>query len=296
MNEIKIITSGKEQIYHSPAAFDEMTREQFILTAEQIIHAAAGIESDSYYTSITGIEKKSWNKLHFFQKYSIKRLFDFISVPEMSKQLLPYIEIDTSLNGTRNTEHETDSPFSVLRSPCSEKFIGYQPGFSNTTWQEFIFADQYIMNGKYREAAACLYRPQRTDYTGETDRRIPFTIYGTNSRMQHFNNIPEGELLAFVLNYKALRKRNLEEKYPFVFGERITEHDEMEHGETEHGTRSPSSVFRAPFSWVGIHRDLMGDRFYDETKFYELNVHVILNRLNTVIKENGKRRTENGTR
>jgi len=244
-----------------------MTREQFILTAAQIIHAAAGIESDTYYPAMTGIEKKSWDKLHFFQRYSIKRLFDFITVPQISKQLLPTIEIS------------------------GQQFIGYQPGFSNTTWQEFIFADQYIMSGKYREAAACLYRPQRADYNGETDRRIPFTIYGANSRMQFFNSIPEAELFAFVLNYKSLRKRNLEEKYPFVFGERNTEN-----GETEHETRSPSSVLRSSFSWIGIHRDLMGDRFYDETKFYELNVHVILNRLNTVIKENGKRRTEHGTR
>jgi len=259
MNEIKIATSGKEQIYHSPAAFDEMTREQFILTAEQIIHAAAGIEAESYYPAMTGIEKKSWNKLHFFQQYSIKRLFDFISVPEISKQILPDIEI----NG--------------------QQFIGYQPGFSNTTWQEFIFADQYIMNGKYREAAACLYRPQRTDYTGETDRRIPFTIYGTNSRMQFFNNISEAELLAFVLNYKALRKRNLEEKYPFVFPNSKSQTNLDENSQPDIIVESPS---KSQFSWVGIHRDLMGDRFYDETKFYELNVHVILNRLNTVIKEN----------
>jgi hypothetical protein len=53
--------------------------------------------------------------------------------------------------------------------------------------------------------------------------------------MQHFNNISEAELLAFVLNYKALRKRNLEEKYPFVFGERKTENGERN---KEHGKRN----------------------------------------------------------
>jgi hypothetical protein len=144
------------------------------------------------------------------------------------------------------------------------------------------------MNGKYREAAACLYRPQRPDYSGETDRRIPFTIYGTNSRMQHFNNIPEAELFAFVLNYKALRKRNLEEKYPFVFPNAKPEYN------LDNNTEEPLTVGERSrttnFSWVGIHRNLMGDRFYDETKFYELNVHVILNRLNTVIKANRKTR------
>ena len=110
------------------------------------------------------------------------------------------------------------------------------------------------MSGKYREAAACLYRQQRPDYTGETDRRIPFTIYGTNSRLSLFNNIPEAELFAFVLNYKALRKRNLEDKYTFVFSPKA----------------QSTSQNNSTFSWVGIHRDLMGDRFYDETKFYKM--------------------------
>jgi len=268
MTELKITTSKKEFIYQLPTTFDEMTREQFILTAEQIIRAAAGIESDAYYIAITEIEKKLWKKLNFFQRYSIKRLFDFISVPTISKQLLPDIETG------------------------GQQFIGYQPGFSNTTWQEFIFADQYIMNGKYREAAACLYRPQRPDYTGETDRRIPFTFYGTNSRMHYFNNLPEAELFAFVLNYKALRKRNLEEKYPFVFpntnSQTQTNLDNNSQPNVIEGfTRNPN------FSWLAIHRDLMGDHFYDETKFYELNLHVILNRLNTVIKGSKKSHNSN---
>lgn len=261
MNEIKIVTAGKEFLYHAPETFDEMTREQFILTAERIILAASGLENDSYYLAMTEIEKKQWNKLHFLQRYSIKQLFDFtlLSAPPISKQLLPFIETG------------------------GQQFIGYQPGFSNTTWQEFIFADQYMLNGNYKAAAACLYRPQRANYTGETDRRVPFTIYGTNSRLPHFNNLSDAELFAFVLNYKALRKHNLEEKYPFVFPNTKTNPDTH---------LSPSSVLRPPssFSWIAIHRDIMGDHFYHETKFYNLNVHVILNRLNTTIKENRKKK------
>jgi hypothetical protein len=88
--------------------------------------------------------------------------------------------------------------------------------------------------------------------------------------MELFNRLPESELLAFALNYNSLRKNHLEKKYPFVFSSK-----------TETTSQSNSN-----FSWVGIHRDLMGDHFYDEPKFYELNVHIILNRMNTVIKEN----------
>jgi hypothetical protein len=263
MNEIKIVTAEKEFLYQAPEAFDEMTREQFILTAEKIILAASELDNDSYYTAMMGIEKKQWNKLHFFQRYSIKQLFEFTSLPSppISKQLLPFIETG------------------------GQQQIGYQPGFSNTTWHEFIFADQYILGGKFKEAAACFYRPQRSNYTGETDRRVPFSIYGTNSRLPLFNNIPDVELFAFVLNYKALRKRNLEDKYPFVFS------NTKAHSQTDSDTlNSKLYTLNSNFSWISIHRDIMGDRFYDETKFYSLNVHVILNRLNTVIKDNRKKK------
>jgi 20S proteasome alpha/beta subunit len=54
---------------------NEMSREQFILTAGKILHAATGADNDSYYLAMTGIGKKSWNKLHFYQRYSIKQLF-----------------------------------------------------------------------------------------------------------------------------------------------------------------------------------------------------------------------------
>jgi len=262
MNEIKIVTDQKESLFYAPETFNEMSREQFILTAEKILHAAAAdVEDDNFFLAMTAIEKKYWNKLHFFQRYSIKQLFDFTTLtpPPITKQLLPYIETG------------------------GQQFIGYQPGFSNTTWHEFIFADQYIISGKYKEAAACLYRPQRSNYTGETDRRVPFTIYGTHSRLPYFYNIPEAVLFAFVLNYKALRKHNLEEKYPFVFS------NSKSHSQTNPNSRLVSEV-EPQFSWVSIHRDLMGDHFYDETKFYNLNVHVILNRLNTVIRDNRKKK------
>lgn len=41
----------------------------------------------------------------------------------------------------------------------------------------------------------------------------------------------------------------------------------------------------AAFSWVSVHRDIMGDQFYDEGTFFASNVHVILGRLDRVIRE-----------
>ncbi len=73
------------------------------------------------------------------------------------------------------------------------------------------------------------------------------------------------------------RRLNLEEKYPNVFA-RAPKRRKTSPNEPE-----PS------FSWVAVHRDLMGDRFYDESKFYASNVHVILGRLDKVIREGGRK-------
>jgi len=87
--------------------------------------------------------------------------------------------------------------------------------------------------------------------------------------------IPEETWEEFI--YTSLRRRFLEQRYPNVF------------------TRSPKRPKISPndqppaFSWVAVHRDLMGDRFYDESKFYPSNVHVILGRLDKVIREGNRR-------
>ena len=95
--------------------------------------------------------------------------------------------------------------------------------------------------------------------------------------MKTLATLPEEQLTAFVLCYKTLRRRNLEEKYPNVFA-RAPKRPKI----------SPNDQSPA-FSWVAVHRDLMGDRFYDESKFYASNVHVILGRLDKVIREGGRK-------
>ena len=95
--------------------------------------------------------------------------------------------------------------------------------------------------------------------------------------MRLMNLLSEDQLTAFVLCYRTLRKRNLEEKYPNVFA-RAPKRPKI----------SPNDQPPA-FSWVAVHRDLMGDRFYDESKFYASNVHVILGRIDKVIKEGNRR-------
>ena len=253
MNEVRIDTGGRTATYSVPESYDELTRDQLLA----VCAASDGRTAESdFYSALTGIDVETWESVPPEKRYFLKRLLDFLSdkEPAFSKQLLPWVEAD----GVR--------------------FIGYQPSFSNTTWEEFIYADGYMLSGRFREAAAVLYRPQRDGYTGETDRRIPFSIYGTDTRMKSFARLSDDQLTAFVLCYKTLRQRNLEAKYPNVFA----------HSPKQRRT-SPNPTTPA-FSWVGIHRDLMGDRFYDESKFYASNVHVILGRLDRVIRESRTKR------
>lgn len=248
MNEIRIDIDGVQTVRKVPESYDELTRDQQLAVCAA---SDCGTSETAFYSALSGIGEETWEAVPPEKRHFLKRLFDFVFVkePAFSKQLLPFLEAD----GVR--------------------FIGYQPSFSNTTWEEFIYADGYMLSGRFREAAAVLYRPQRDGYTGETDRRIPFTIYGTDTRMKSFAHLSEDQLTAFVLCYRTLRKRNLEAKYPNVFA------------------RAPKRPKTSPndqpsaFSWVAVHRDLMGDRFYDESKFYASNVHVILGRLDKVIRE-----------
>jgi len=248
MNEIKIEIDGVQSVHNAPASYDELTRDQLLAVCSAV---GGTLSETAFYSAMTGIGEETWAEIPFNKRYFLMRLFDFIfeKEPEFSRQLLPFIEAD----GVR--------------------LIGYQPSFSNTTWEEFIYADGYMLAGRIREAAAVLYRPQREDYNGETDRRVPFTIYGSDTRMKAIASLPDDQLAAFVLCYRTLRKRNLEAKYPNVFAHA------PKRRKTSPGDRAPA------FSWVAVHRDLMGDRFYDEGKFYASNVHVILNRLDRVIRE-----------
>lgn len=251
MVELRIEANGREYTSRVPERFDELSREQFFAVCGGMLRASQGEGPlPGFFSALLGIDGKLWETLAPEQRYPLRSLLDFTDArsPKISRLLVPFIEAG------------------------GQKLIGYQPTFSNTTWQEFVYADGFVLAGRYREAAAVLYRPQREPYDGETDRRIPFTIYGTDTRLALFDAVPEEELLAVVLNYNALRKIHLEAKYPHVFAR---------------GSRSSGGG--GAFSWVRIHRDLMGDQFFDEKKFFESNVHVILHRLNRVIEDSQTR-------
>ena len=253
MNELKIETGKHNRTISVPSCWNELSQNEFISVARFLAEKDSNPLAEKRLLavllrcSLDSVSSFPTMKLYFL----FKEAFGFLLAPQaiISKLLIPSIELE------------------------GQTLIGYQPSFSNTTWEEFVYADGYSLAGRFREAAAVLYRPQRHDFNGETDRRIPFTIYGTDSRMELFSKMDDTLLLAISINYNALRRNFLENRYPSVFARKGKKKKTKGQGETA-------------FSWVGIHRDLMGDHFYDEHKFFESNVHSILNRLENVIESN----------
>lgn len=268
MSIITIEIAGKKNDVNCPNSFAEMNGKQFIEACRYIIARKTSLMiPESFFTILASIPESAVNFLDRYQRYSIIEMFNWLL--DESKEL-------------SFREQKIDS---IILNDT--ELYSYQGNFGNLTWEEFIYADQFMINKLYKNLASALYRPIRPDYTGETDRRIPFSIYGTNHRLPLFNEIDDALLLAIVINYRAMRSACLEEKYTEVFPYRDTldENDDQEEEEEEPEEKKVEPVH---FSWVSVHRNLLGDQFYHEDKILQTNVHTILNRLNELIKENKK--------
>jgi len=257
MNNIDIKYKKKNVSFQSPGSFEEMSQPQFIEACRYIIYHNAELKlPDSFYETLAGIPSEDISKISTYQKFRIKELFEFVLSGdfEFSNQLIDYIEVD------------------------GIKYYGYQSSFGNTTWEEYIFADQFFISKNFEGIAAVLYRPERLNYDGETDIRIPFSSYGINTRIEKFKTLDPAVIMAIAVNYRAMRKKSIENRYYFIFPPPI---------ESDHKPEKEPDDNKQ-FSWVKIHRDILGDSYFEEEKQLKTNVHVILNRLNELIKDSHK--------
>ena len=265
MKELKIVVEDKEYIHQLPENFNEMTGEQ-IIEAIKFQFAQPSDLSPSFIKTMCGVSEENAKLLSRFHLYSIAQQFDFLREKDwdVSFKEQKFLKINIG-----NTE-------------C----YGYFPNFGNTTWEEFIWADQYFMDNNYRMLIACLYRQKRENYNGETDVRIPFTNYGITKRLQEVNKLDEATILALALQYKAMRVAALEEKYTAIF----PYHEKLSEEETEEEPQEKTESTDNNFSWVKVHQNLMGDNIVHEQSYLKLNIHTVLNRLNNAIIESRKRK------
>lgn len=171
-----------------------------------------------------------------------------------------------------------------------QTFYGPEDSFGNITWGEFIYADQCMIQGYHQAAIAALFRPERPGWDGETDRRLPFSVPGTKYRFPKFGDIDGALAAAIVWNYRAVRSAAVDAAYPALFPyfdpDAKPEKDEEEE-ETE-PKDEPSD-----FSWINVHRSILGENIQDEDKFLNLSMHTVLYRLNAAVIESKKRKSNN---
>lgn len=251
MNEVKIIVEKKEHVLKLASCWDEFSQEEMLLIIPQLPYLMSGELCDELFSKLTAIDKKKYHELSANQRYAITELFDFLRVEPVMKRLI--VE-SFALKGV--------------------EYIGYQSGFGNITWEEFITAERYFMQNNYTVAAAVLYRQRRANYTGEHDPRTPFTVYGTETRAELFKKLDPSITAAIALNYSCLRAAYIVKKYRYVF---------------PYGGSGSNEGTKA-FSWINVTRTILGDSFFEEKKILKSNVHTVLHRMNYLMDPERRKR------
>lgn len=148
---------------------------------------------------------------------------------------------------------------------------GYNADFSDVTWEEWMFADSYASADRWDVVAAVLYRPEREAWNHETDRRRPFSKVGAESRVAQMKDVDPLTIQCIKVNYLMLRKR-LTDHFYHLFLDASNEEDgrQRQQGRTD---------------WLTIIRNMMGDNFYEEQKYYQRSVPSVFFQLERRVKE-----------
>ena len=266
MNTIAYETDGRRTELEFPSTWAEMNGGQLIAACRTML--SGGDIPTADLAVLTGVPPADLELFSPFQLYSLREMFDFLHAP------------------ARDALNFREWKIGAI-SVDGGQWYGPMSNFANITWEEFVYVDQCFLNGLHRPMVAALFRPEREDYNGETDRRIPFTTFGTAHRYNLLGEPDPALQTAILLNYAAMRRASLESTYPQIFPQQgAAPADTREADFTDEDSAADP---QGGFSWTGVHRNLLGDNIQDEEKFLRLNVHTVLNRLNQLITENRKR-------
>lgn len=248
MKQIDFIVAGKRYEYTVPEKWDELTREQFM----------AFVEVNTFdlelVRRIVGMDDVVAVSLTPADWWCVRKEFEWMQDVEGIGKL--YIDQVKLKDGT----------------VC----YGYNSDFSDVTWEEWMFADTYASRGRWDVVAAVLYRPERADWNHETDRRIPFSKFGASERTPLMGELEPLLLQSIKVNYQLLRKR-MTDHYYHIF---VDYSDDETEQKDQRKQAKPS-----PTDWLTIIRNMMGDNFYEEQKYYQLSVPSVLFQLESRVKE-----------
>lgn len=256
MVDLNIITGRKAYRFKVPESWEE-------LDGSQLKHAvlyksafrSAKAETEARLT--LGVPRRVWRKIPPAQRYM------------MYADLLRFV-ID-------ETPSFRDNKIPVVRAGL-RRLHGFDDMFSDVTWEEFIFADTFMLRKMYREMVTVLYRPANP----LTGRKRPFSDKDLPRNSKRTDRLDETTVALLALNYRAVRKKAVEETNGYLFpsmeetyfdGKRITLEEEE--------TQAPNQTS----GWADTHHTLLGDLAYEEEKFLRSKATTIVAWINRRIKE-----------
>lgn len=255
MKEIVFKVAGKDYTCSIPEKWSEITQEQFVMFVKNIKSRREGISIDSI-EQIIGIDIVVAVSLTVSDWWFLQQqLAWMMDVNSLDRLIVDELHLS---DGTT--------------------LYGYSGDLSDVTFEEWIFADTYAGLQRWDIVAAVLYRQEKENWDHESDRRIPFSKYGTDARAKLTADLNPDILKAIRMNYLLLRRR-MTRKYKRLFQE-----SEVDTGKV--GTKPPKSST----GWLTLIRNVMGDNFYEEEKYMRLSAPSVFFQLERMVKENNERK------
>lgn len=245
--------------YEVPGSWAEVTQEQLVLLCA--LQPDTGRVVPALMKAWMGMEDAVADLLLPADWYAMERWFAFALHPEGIDRLI-----------VRRLEVRQEGL----------TLLGPSDGFDGLTWEEFVYADSYAEAGLWEQVAAVLYRPERADWDGESDRRVAFSRYGAGERVAAIRGLDRAVLDAVALNYRALRL-GFARRWPRIFQLAAGSKGSGAKGDldaVDAEGKADGTERRQGVSWLTVSRHLLSDHFYEEGKLMGLSVGSVMFQLN----------------
>lgn len=262
MVDVNIIIGKRVRKLSVPESWAELDGKQLKDACAYRVMQVGG--TDNHYKTarrIIGADRRTWRKIPPAQKCLL------------CEELLGFI--------TKETPSFRDNKLPTVRAGL-RRLRGFDDMFSDVTWEEFIFADTFMLKGMYQEAVTVLYRPANP----LTGKRRPFSEDDLPRNSRRTEKLDDLTIAAIAVNYRAVRKSAVEEKNRLLFPPTDDTYIDGELLKTE--TTKPQEPNQSA-GWADTHHLLMGDLAYEERKFLDSKATTIISWINRRIHESRER-------
>lgn len=238
-----------------PSDWNETSANQLIAIASLIRQSISDVQ---FLSTMTGLSKRTINKLDAYQRFQLIELFDsFRSNKPYNEFIIPKLDC----KGT------------ILCAP--------KPKLKAVTFGQFIFLDTYFANYQESKDKTDLNKFIAATYLPFGQR---FTEYVIDANHEWVAKTDMLSREAIVINYYLIRDW-LCEVYPLVF-QRKTEQENQD-DQTKIKQKIPTKK-RDQNSWIKVFESLVGDDIINEDNYANLPLHNVLRHLTNQIKKNIK--------